>query len=106
MRTMLLRHESAEVVLKVWSKDGKYAIVNGLLSMERGEGHATALMQRVTDYADKHDITLTLVAKRFGWPMGPDNTYLVHFFEKFGFMPDSSGSAVARHMSRPPRTQK
>ena len=65
--------------------DSNSATVTGLYSRERNKGHATALMQKIVEWADANNMTLILDVLRFGHPIGPDNAYLIRFYEKFGF---------------------
>lgn len=82
--TIKFKHETAQVQLIVWENGD--ATVSALYSKERKQGHATALMQQVVEYADERNMRLILDAQQFGHPIGPDNSYLVAFYERFGFM--------------------
>lgn len=80
-----LEYESASVRIK--EKNGKYILTN-LIALERGLGHATRLMERVSEYADVQRIDLELIASPSR--LLPINTILTHeelviFYHKFGF---------------------
>lgn len=49
-------------------------------------------MKKLISYADENRLVLLLEVGRFGHPVGPDNTYLVGFYERFGFVKDSKSA--------------
>lgn len=81
----LFMYKGASLRLTPMSED-VYAL-SSLISLDRGKGHATAVMERVAEYADDKNITLRLVVQRFGKPRdGLDNRQLQAFYECFGFV--------------------
>jgi ribosomal protein S18 acetylase RimI-like enzyme len=83
MQNVEFKNESARCILHIW--DDKSATVSSVHSVIRNQGHATGLMKKVTDYADEHGLALLLDVNQFGHPIGPDNAYLIGFYQRFGF---------------------
>lgn len=77
-------HESASCTVAV---DGNAGTVLRVYSKTRGEGHATGLLTKVIEYADKNGLRLNLRARQYGGPIQTmlSNEDLVKFYEKFGF---------------------
>ena len=89
--TVRFKHLSASARIVPLDKY-TYALSN-VWATTKGQGHASALMRKITDYADDHDITLRLVVQSYGRPVpgSLDNFGLVIFYGKFGFVKDSTG---------------
>ncbi len=83
--TIHFKYESATARLYMW--DEQTATRSTLFSAKRRQGHATALMRAIVEYADKNFLLLTLEvgAFHYGDGLSPDNAGLVKFYEKFGF---------------------
>lgn len=78
-------HERATAKLVMW--DRKNATVCNVFSINRGSGHATALMEKIVSYADEKGIDLVLEAKPFGYSdnISPSASGLRKWYSKFGF---------------------
>lgn len=104
MKAMTFRYGQASAYIFPLSDD-VYAVSN-LFSRARGQGHAKGVMQQVIDYADTYDITLRLIAQRYGNPMHPalDNPQLIEFYGNFGF--EKEGESKPITMVRHPSQEK
>ena len=59
---------------------------SSLYSMDRGQGNAERVMKKITDIADKHNVTIALDAEPFGTGANRLNkSQLIAFYKKFGF---------------------
>jgi len=59
---------------------------SSLHSMDRGQGNATRVMQKIVDIADKYNVTIALDAVPFGTGENRmSRSQLVKFYKKFGF---------------------
>ena len=78
--------DSATAKLAVY--DDETAYLSNVFSRRRGLGHASKVMNMVTDYADEHGLYLYLEAKQYGYSDSKAlrNEDLVVFYEKFGFI--------------------
>lgn len=94
---------SAHLTVDFELKESRLANV---FSEERQQGHATALMQSVIEYADDNELTVYLTARRYGHPIGPDNDVLVDLYKKFGFEIAAEYPGGAVGMTRTPTSQK
>lgn len=72
----------------------------------RGQGHATALLREITEWADKNDLELHLTVRSYGHPVHTilSNEQLVRFYSKFGFVDQGDGCAVDTKMIRTKNT--
>ena len=78
--------ESAQATLKYDPDEDNVALLDGLHSRIRGQGHASALLQTIIDFADKRGLYLWLKVQRYSDPHGGlDNSQLIRLYEKFGF---------------------
>jgi hypothetical protein len=86
MTVLNFNHASASCKL-ISTDDSGMWILSSLVSKTPGEGHATALMEFVTGFADAQGYTLLLEVLRFRNPvgLGLDNKQLVEFYKKFDF---------------------
>lgn len=86
MASIKFRHEGASA--KLVQLDPYIWAVGNVYSRTRNQGHASAVMRQITDHADKHGLTLTLVVQQYGYsdPLAVDNKGLVKFYSKFGFV--------------------
>ena len=81
-----LKHESATIRLTDW-QDATATLTN-LYSKEKGKGHATALLEKVTRYIDEQGYCIVYLEAR---KYGPENTkalndeQLIELYTKFGF---------------------
>lgn len=98
-----MSHESSSLILHIWEDEklGHSATITDLFSNIRNNGHASALMEKTLSYTDKAGYVVYLEAKRFGHPIGIDNSALQKFYEKFGFVKEE-GTTPLRWMHRPP----
>lgn len=97
-KTEMFKVESASALL-INNDDGSALLLN-VHSDERGQGHATALMNDICTFADEKSVILILSVLRFGDPHdGLDNNQLRAFYEKFGFVVTSTKPPV--QMERP-----
>lgn len=82
-------HQSAscEVFL-----DNGVGLVHRVYSKDRGRGQGSALLRRVTEWADENGLELFLRAQAYGHPVQTilDNNQLIKFYEKFGFEREDS----------------
>ena len=63
-------------------------------SLDRGQGNAGRVMQKIVDIADKHGVTIALTPKPFGGKDGSPvltKSQLVTFYKKYGFKPEKGG---------------
>lgn len=98
MPTIFFERESASCSVEYWDDTG-YLV--SLKSTVRRQGHATALLTLVTQWADVNQVPLQLVAAPYGEgeKLGPHG--LIQFYKKFGFVqvPPHTGFY---HMRREP----
>lgn len=89
--TLTFRHAGASARLVPLDKFN-YAVSN-VWSKTRHQGHASAVMHEIIQYADDHELTLRLVVQAYGRPdkTSLDNFGLVIFYQKFGFVRDGKG---------------
>ena len=78
------------------------ARVRGLRSLQRGEGNARRVMERVCTWADEEGYTLFLTAKPFG-PDGLSHDELVAFYKSVGFIVTGQDLEGETRMGRKPR---
>lgn len=85
MQTVPLTHKSASAKL-ILNGDGTAKLVN-VQSTQRSMGHATELMQALTQVADEQKLTIDLEVMRFGNQIegSMNNQQLVRFYLQFGF---------------------
>lgn len=76
-------YESCCAVLEL--HDFKYATLSSLRSGVRNQGHATEVMKKIVEYADKHNLGLFLTVQAYGPPDILNNNQLESFYKKFGF---------------------
>jgi len=73
------------VIIEVSNWD-KRLWFSSLYSIERGQGNATRIMQKIVDIADKYKVTIALDPHPFGTGTGRlSRSQLVKFYKKFGF---------------------
>jgi prophage maintenance system killer protein len=73
------------VIIEVSNWD-KRLWFSSLYSIERGQGNATRIMQKIVDIADKYKVTIALDPHPFGKGTGRlSRSQLVKFYKKFGF---------------------
>jgi len=59
---------------------------SSLYSMDRGQGNAERVIKKITDIADKYNVTIALDAEPFGTgDKRLNKSQLVAFYKKFGF---------------------
>ena len=95
-------HKSARARLTIW---GAYdATLSNVFSTDRGRGHATRLLEKVMNYADRNELTVVLLVQAYHYADGrsPDNAGLANWYKKFGFV-DCNDDSVLRRMIREPR---
>ena len=67
---------------------------SSIQSMDKGQGNAGRVMQKIVDIADKHGVTIALTPKPFGGKNGSPiltKSQLVTFYKKYGFKPEKGG---------------
>lgn len=67
---------------------------SSIYSLDRGQGNASRVMQKIVDIADKHRVTIALTPKPYGGKNGSPiltKSQLVTFYKKYGFKPEKSG---------------
>lgn len=78
------RYGGAQVSLVHESEN--QAMLVGLISQNRRQGEATAVMLEAMNYADEQGISLWLEAQQYGdWRTSMSNEQLIRFYERFGF---------------------
>jgi hypothetical protein len=61
-------------------------------SIDKGQGNAGRVMQKIVDIADKYGVTIALTPKPFGTSTDKLNkSQLVAFYKKYGFKPEKGG---------------
>lgn len=87
MHVINFSHGGASCKLVPWDQD--VYILMSLWSKFRGEGHASALMAEVINWADEHRATIFLGVQRYGPPReGMNNAELIQFYSRYGFVID------------------
>lgn len=67
---------------------------SSIYSMDRSQGNAGKVMQKIVDIADKHGVTIALTPKPFGGKSGSPiltKSQLVAFYKRYGFKPSEFG---------------
>jgi ribosomal protein S18 acetylase RimI-like enzyme len=77
-------YESATAIV-IDMEDGRY-ILSSVNSEDRGNGHATILLEIITEYADERGMDLKLVAVPCGDDPPMDSLQLKAFYERFDFV--------------------
>lgn len=103
MKIVKFQHESASAQFQYVDKD--VVFLNNLWSEERGQGHASELMNKIVTYADQNQLTIIIIAQRYGNPnrSALNNRQLEEFYVKFGFDYDgvqSRPSSMKRYPSQ------
>lgn len=96
------RYESATARLTLWN-DG-WGHVSGVYSRKLGEGHATAVLNGICQFADDRKIPLSLEVSAYGPKRDDklDNMQLEAFYQRFGFKRVDDG-ALPIWMERQPK---
>lgn len=82
------RFDSASAVIE--ELDSGLYLVRNVWANKKQEGHGSNVMGQITAYADSHSLTLLLTAQGYGKAHDMmDNSKLVQFYERFGFVPQS-----------------
>lgn len=95
-------HKGASARLTVW---GRYdATLSNVFSKNRGKGEATQLLEKIMNYADRHELSLIVLVQAFHYAdkMSPDNAGLAAWYHKFGFEYCADDQPL-RRMIRHPR---
>ena len=81
---------------------GKKGTVVRIYAKTRGQGDATALLRKITRWADENDLELHLTVRSYGHPVQTilSNQQLVTFYAKFGFVNQDPGKALNTTMIR------
>ena len=84
--------------------EGEHGKLIRVYSKIRGQGHATALLTKVCEWADENGVYLNLIAMGYGGPVQTmlDPRQLRSFYEKFGFVA-LDAYPVGPRMARTPR---
>lgn len=93
-KTRIHRFESASVSVKHVNA-GRYRLAN-LYSVVPNQGHATALLNEIIEWAEAEHIDLELNARpyRVGEGHKPDVKSLILFYNKFGFEVESTDPKI------------
>lgn len=81
------------VAIEIGSFD-KRLWFSSIYSVDRSQGNAGRVMQKIVDIADKYGVTIALEAKPFGGKSGTpilNKSQLVTFYKKYGFKPSEFG---------------
>lgn len=78
-------------------------ILRSLYSIKPRQGHATALLERLTAWSDANRVTLLLTAKQYGNVHGLTDKQLVKFYQKFGFVLAEEAGLQGYPMVRKPQ---
>jgi GNAT superfamily N-acetyltransferase len=81
---------------------GKKGTVLRIYAKTRGQGDATALLRKITRWADENDLELHLSVRSYGHPVQTilSNEQLVTFYAKFGFVNQHPGQYLNTKMIR------
>lgn len=92
-------HKSASCLLTV--EDYGRAKLSHVYSEQRGQHHASELMEKVIQFADNNNLELFLKVQAYGHPVQTilTNQQLVDFYRKFGFEHNTLG--LVGQMARP-----
>ena len=77
-------YETASLTLAIW-EDTHGSFID-VISVEKGKGHATGLMNSLTEFADLSGMRLTTQAEPDGDEPRLSDNQLIAFYEKFGFV--------------------
>lgn len=91
-------YESCSAVLIFW-EDGRVFLSN-VFSKERRNGHATVLLEILTEYADENMLDLSLRVMAYGEEPRPNSVQLKAFYERFGFVAEDPTRVEYIHMHR------
>lgn len=83
LKTKSFKYKSASCYIYIYPN--KTAWVYEVRAKKKRKGHATGLLKKVTKYADKHGLTLRLVANGYGKKTFKTNVALANFYARFGF---------------------
>ena len=98
-RVLQFKHETATLNLTNW-EDGT-ASVSDVYTVERRKGHATKLLTKVVEFADRRGLILKTAAEAYGVEPRMTTDQLVSFYSKFGFVLLSDDPDY-RYMERKP----
>lgn len=87
MGTKVFRYESASAKL-VFLNNGEPALLRSVQSVTHRKGHGNGLMRKVTEYADKHNLTVQLSVQCYGQPLDTEvlnNQQLERWYASHGF---------------------
>jgi GNAT superfamily N-acetyltransferase len=99
-----LRDRGLDVVLSGGKDADNPLIVHKIVvpKTDRSSGKGTEAMKTITDYADRHGLTVALTPDS---AFGGSKTRLVQFYKRFGFVPNKGRNRDFSHtedMTRPP----
>jgi len=102
MKTSSHWYRSAQVKLCEW--DEGPAVLTGMHSEQKNQGHASELMEQICRVFDTMGMTVLLDAQPYGKRKdGLDQKQLIKFYEKYGFkVADADHGQIL--MERTPRT--
>jgi len=75
------------VVVEVYYFDG-YLHLSSIMSVIKGKGDATKVMNKICEIADKYKITIHLSPEPFGLGNRLNKAQLIKWYKKFGFVKD------------------
>jgi hypothetical protein len=59
--------------------------INSIMTLERGRGDASRVLQKMCDIADKHQVYMGLGASPFGKTKGLNKSQLIAWYKRYGF---------------------
>lgn len=100
-RVIEFTHLSASLKLTIW--DLENASLSDVHSTDRGKGHATTLLYKLTSFVDESGLTIFTAAEAYGTEPRLSNTQLKVFYQKFGFVVVNDDDPNWIEMERKPK---
>jgi GNAT superfamily N-acetyltransferase len=104
-----LKHEDGTegtVYVKMYPSVNKDAVhISEIFAHPTGKGFGTAILERITEEADKQGVTLDLSAVPFGEDKMPSQD-LIEYYRKHGFRPRGKGFAEDELVRKPKKKSK
>ena len=84
------------VLVEISYFDG-YMHLGSIMSIIKGQGGATKVMNKICEIADKYNITIHLTPDPFGTGDRLSKSQLVKWYKKFGFVKERGWDDMKRH---------